>query len=194
MKTLRFSHHKPGGDRRHYVTEDDVRIVLDRLPAAGWKRLKTVHFNDRWRGHCLGYVTRGRDAISLCALPPRISFNATLTRRQSPAPFGAIRGCQWPPLAVRRLMLYQVLLHEVGHLQLVNARARSNRRRFADETLAQEFAEYWCRELWSQPFDHPDPVHNPASPRERQTVRDQWAVLTSSTNGPLPAIHRPIRT
>jgi hypothetical protein len=58
-------------------------------------------------------------------------------------------------------MLYDVFLHELGHLQLVRPQAKEARRRFAMETLAQEFCDYWHGVLWSQQFDHPDPIHNP---------------------------------
>jgi tetratricopeptide (TPR) repeat protein len=75
---------------------------------------------------------------------------------------------------VRRFMLYDVFLHELGHIQFVDRKAKSTRRRFAGETRAQEFAEHWCRELWSQPFDHPDPVHGPPSPDEIETLRENW--------------------
>jgi hypothetical protein len=27
----------------------------------------------------------------------------------------------------------------------------------------------WCRRLWSEPFDHPDPVHNPPSRTPQKT-------------------------
>jgi tetratricopeptide (TPR) repeat protein len=56
--------------------------------------------------------------------------------------------------------LYDVFLHELGHLQVVHADETSERRKFAMETRAQEFAMEWCQRLWSKPFDHPDPVHN----------------------------------
>jgi tetratricopeptide (TPR) repeat protein len=85
-----------------------------------------------------------------------------------------VRGCQWPLLAVRRFMLYNVLLHELGHLQVIDERARSTRRRFASETLAEDFAEHWCHELWSRRFEHPDPVHNPPSNEETANLRDGW--------------------
>jgi hypothetical protein len=78
----------------------------------------------------------------------------------SPSMFGAARGAQWPRPAVRRFLLYHVFLHELGHLQIVNPKAKSLRRRFASQTLAQEFANHWRSVLWSKPFDHPDPVHN----------------------------------
>ena len=175
MTLPRFSHKAPLSDRRHYVTADEIQVVLGRLPETLWKRLLAVHFNDRGRGgRCLGYVTRARTEITLCALPPRISLARSLRRSQSPSQFGAVRGCQWPALAVRRFMLYDVFLHELGHLQTVDEKAKSERRRFAVETRAQEFAEYWCQELWSKPFDHPDPVHNAPSCEELELVRDHW--------------------
>ena len=175
MRPLKFTCHAPRGDRRHFVTEADVRVVLERLPGSLWNRLKAVHFNDRAMGNRrLGYARKGRSEVALCALPPRVSLAAFLRKTQSPAQFGAVRGCQWPLLAVRRFMLYNVLLHEPGHLQVIDERARSTRRKFASETLAEDFAEHWCHELWSRRFDHPDPVHNPPSNEETANLRDGW--------------------
>jgi Tfp pilus assembly protein PilF len=175
MRQLKFSAHPPGGDRRHSVTEADVRVVLERLPEAVWDRLAAVHFNDRGDDRRLGYVRQGRREIGLCALPPRVSLASALRESQSPTHFGAVRGCQWPSLAVRRFMLYDVFLHELGHLQVVDEHARSTRRKFARETRAQEFAEHWCRELWSKRFDHPDPVHNWPSGEEIEALRNGWS-------------------
>ena len=54
--------------------------------------------------------------IAICALPRRVSLTRFLRhRRQSPREFGARRGAQWPILAVKRFMLYDVFLHELGH-------------------------------------------------------------------------------
>jgi hypothetical protein len=63
-------------------------------------------------------------------------------------------------------MLYDVFLHELGHLQVADEFTRSARLRFARERRAQEFAMEWCGRLWGEPFDHPDPVHNPPDPGE----------------------------
>jgi Flp pilus assembly protein TadD len=71
-----------------------------------------------------------------------------------------VGGKQWPTVAVRRFMLYDVLLHELGHLQIVHEKAKSVRRKFSMETKAQEFGMLWCERLWDEHFDHPDPVHN----------------------------------
>jgi tetratricopeptide (TPR) repeat protein len=149
-------------------------VLLQRLPRELWSRLKAVHFNDYGNARRLGYVTRGRREITLCAIPPRIGLSRTLGRGQTPGELGAIRGCQWPPLAIRRFMLYNVFLHELGHLQVVNESASSTRRKFADEFLAEQFARSWYRELWSRPFDHPDPVHNAPSEDEIEAVRLHW--------------------
>jgi hypothetical protein len=165
MPRLRFSSLPAGCDRRHWLTEDDVRVVLSRLPSESYERLSAVHFNDRSRGaRILGYVNMGHREIAICALPPRMSLTRFLVRGQSPAEFGAQRGTQWPALAIRRFMLYDVFLHELGHLQLINPRVKDPRRRFAMERLAEEFADSWRRALWAGHFEHPDPVHN--SPRD----------------------------
>jgi hypothetical protein len=63
-------------------------------------------------------------------------------------------------------MLYDVFLHELGHLQIIDPNARRLKRKFASETKAQEFADGWRNELWSKRFDHPDPIHNPPAPEE----------------------------
>ena len=158
---VKFSQSIPGADRLHYVTAEDVRIVLSRLPPELWKGLRTVHFNDRSRGaRVFGYVNRGRREIALCALPPRLSLRRVLVKGQTPAQFGAKPGHKWPVLAVRRFMLYDVFLRELGHLQPIKENARSARLRFAHEKMAQVFAVEWCNRLWAEPYPHPDPVHN----------------------------------
>jgi hypothetical protein len=168
---VRYSRSIPGADRIHYVNEEDVRVVLSRLPVELWQRLRTVHFNDRSRGaRVLGYVNRGRRDIALCALPPRMSLTQALMNGQTPERFGARRGRKWPMIAVRRFVLYDVFLHELGHLQPSEEHVRSVRLKFAREKMAQAFAAGWCDRLWSEPFAHPDPVHNPPSPEEFSVV------------------------
>ena len=166
---VKFSRSIPGADRIHHVNENDVRVVLSRLPFELWHRLRVVHFNDQSSGaNILGYVNDGLHDIALCALPPRMSLGASL-KGQTPEHFGAKRGQKWPALALRRFLLYGVFLHELGHLQLIDAGRPSKRLRFAREKLAEQFAQQWCNRLWSVPFDHPDPVHNPPSPKEFST-------------------------
>ena len=173
-RNVAFSSTAPQGDRIQHVTEDDVRAVLGRLPEDTYKRLRRVHFNDQSRGaRVLGYVNRGRREIALCALPPRMSLTRFLVKGQSPRDFGARRGSQWPQVAIRRFLLYDTFLHELGHLQIVLEHAKSERRKFAMETKAQEFAVSWCRTLWSEPFDHPDPVHNPPGAEELAVLDDR---------------------
>jgi len=165
LSRVKFSSSIPGADRVHYVNEDEVRVVLSRLPLELWHRLRAVHFNDRSRGaRVLGYVNAGHREIGLCALPPRMSLTRFLVKGQSPEQFGAQRGQQWPLLAIRRFLVYDVFLHELGHLQLIDAHRRSERLQFAREKLAQEFAMRWCKRLWATPFLHTDPVHNPPMP------------------------------
>jgi hypothetical protein len=172
MRPIQYTTDRPQGTRRHYLARQDVETLLSRLPADAWSTLRAVHFNDRGAGcRKLGYVSRGRSEIAICALPTRVSLSRFLIGRaanprllrQSPLQFGAARGRQWPELAVRRFMLYDVFLHELGHLQTVLPDAREARRRFAGETKAQQFADYWRSVLWAKRFDDPDPVHNPPS-------------------------------
>lgn len=167
LNRIRFSCSRTRGSRIHYLTPDDVRVLLSRLPAELWERLRAVHFNDRSVGRRIaGYVNMGHREIAICALPASISCSSCIlfTSRKfrcSPSAFGAVRGKQWPRLAVRRFLLYELFLHEVGHLQIVDPSAKTTHRRFASESLAWDFANRWRRTLWSQHFDHPDPVHNP---------------------------------
>jgi hypothetical protein len=99
-----------------------------------------------------------------------MSFTRALKNGHTPEEFGARRGRKWPGLAVRRFLLYGVFLHELGHLQVVDENSRSDRLKFAREKLAQEFALAWCRQLWSEPFDSLDPVHNRATVDELEAV------------------------
>ena len=171
IRRIKFSCSMTRAGRIHFLTPDDVRVLLGRLPEELWERLRAVHFNDRGRGkRVAGYVNMGHREIAICAHPASVSCSSAIPRKQrcSPATFGASRGRQWPQLAVRRFLLYDVFLHELGHLQIVDPAAKALRRRYASETLAQEFANSWRRALWAQHFDHPDPAHNPPSRDELQ--------------------------
>ena len=88
-------------------------------------------------------------------------MSAILIKSGNPRDYGAIRAKQWPHFAVRRFILYNTFLHELGHMQIILPKAKTNRRKFAGERKADEFAKYWRKKLWAKPFDHPDPVHNP---------------------------------
>jgi hypothetical protein len=165
MPKVKFTCSQVGCDRKHYLTEEDVRVVLSRLPIEAWNGLRKVHFNDKSRGaRRLGYANPREHEIAICALPPRVSLTDALLRGQSPKLFGAERGKQWPELAVRRFLLYDTLLHELGHLRMIILNRTSGRRTNAHETRAERFADYWRKRLWSEHLDHPDPVHNPPLP------------------------------
>ncbi|HEY1785938.1 MAG TPA: hypothetical protein VGG30_10330 [Pirellulales bacterium] len=170
MRKIAFSSSRTNAGRKHYLTEDDVTVLLSRLPEELWQRLRAVHFNDQSSGRRVaGYVNTGRREIAICAMPQRVSMSSYITHR-SPLPFGALRGRQWPEIAVRRFMLYDVFLHELGHLQVIDPAAKNLRRRFASETKAQQFADHWRMALWSNWFDHPDPVHNQATAEELEAL------------------------
>jgi hypothetical protein len=179
LQRIRFSVSTVGGNREHYVNSDDIHVALARLPLEVWSRLRAVHFNDRSRGaRILGYVTRGHREIAICALPPRISLTRWLEcgtgckgrRSKSPREFGTVRGRQWPRVAVRRFLLYDVFLHELGHLQAVNENSTDLRKRYAKERKVQEFADYWRYELWTKPFEHPLPEHHAPSVKEMEDL------------------------
>ncbi|MCP4343964.1 MAG: hypothetical protein GY795_00375 [Desulfobacterales bacterium] len=175
MKKIKYSYSRPAESRRHYINEEDTEVLLNRLPSEVKSRLKGVHFNDcSYGARRYGYVNMGHREIAICALPPRVSCTALLRQPHSPGYFGAAKGSQWPSLAVRRFMLYDVFLHELGHLQKILPKSKSPRRKFAGETKAQNFVELWRRKLWSEYFDHPDPVHNPPSEKERDIVSKYW--------------------
>jgi hypothetical protein len=168
---IKFTFVRPAADRVYHVSKEDILVLIDRLPPDVRGMLRVVHFNDRSRGaRILGYVGVSRREISLCALPPRLSLTRALVKGQEPETFGARAGSKWPTLAVRRFLLYDVFLHELGHLQIVDEKARTWKQKFAGEKYAQEFGMDWCRRLWSKPFDHPDPVHNPPSRQEIESL------------------------
>jgi len=156
-----------------YIRQADIDIVLRRIPETFRLRLREVFRSSASFGvRCLGSVRRrGRRDINLYSvLPSRVSLGRFIARRLRADEFGAPAQGQWPPWAVRRLLLYDVLLHELGHLQLVNPKTRNWDRRFAAEKLANKFADDWRRRLFAEHFDHPDPVHNAPSRTERSLV------------------------
>ena len=91
-------------------------------------------------------------------------------RDRTPEEYGAQRGQKWSALAIRRLMLYEVLLHELGHLQIINENGKSKRLKFARGKLAIDFARQWRKRLWSATFIHADPVHNAPTAQEFTTI------------------------
>ena len=81
---IRYSFTRPGEKRKHYLSPEDIGVLLGRLPENTYERLLAVHFNDRGCGkRRLGYVNRGRREIALCALPPRVSLSSCFVRRSN---------------------------------------------------------------------------------------------------------------
>jgi hypothetical protein len=103
---------------------------------------------------------------------------------ETPEQFGARKGRKWPAVAIRRFLLYDVFLHELGHLQLIDRKAPSDRLKFAREKRAQEFAIEWCNRLWAEPFPHPNPVHNPPT-AEELAVLDRAVETVPCTAAPV---------
>jgi len=152
--------HPPRDNRIHHLSPDDLRVLLSRLPPEVYTRLQSVHLLDTGpRIRELGCVQPGHREIALVALPPCVNLNGFMFPGQDPRAYGASWDSAWPAVAIRRFLLYDVFLHELGHMQIVEAKAGSARRRFAGEVLAHEFALGWRDRLWSAPFPHPDPAH-----------------------------------
>lgn len=161
-----------------YIGSPDINIVLRRIPERFLERVGEINLTAESKGvRQLGYVTsRGRRDITICSyLPPRVSLRRFMYGGNRAEEFGAFDRGQWPPWAIRRKLLYDTLLHEIGHLQTVRASPRINRR-FADETLARQFAADMRGELYSQAFEHTDPVHN-APTDEELAMRSCWDAL-----------------
>lgn len=152
-----------------YLRPTDIKVAINRIPEEFRERLRDIITWHRSHGvRRLGFVRHlGRRDINLCVmLPPRLSLGRYLRKGQNAQEFGAPARGQWTPWAVRRYMLYDVLLHELGHLQLVKPKSKNWNRKFASETLAQDFSDKWRRKLYSKSFDHPDPIHNPPTEEE----------------------------
>jgi len=160
-------------DSLTYVRSEEMRLAIERIPSEFRTRLRDIiPWGDTRGMRQLGWVTtRGRRDIVICSsLPVRVSLRTFIAPGQSATEFGAPARGQWPPWAVRRFILYDVLLHELGHLQLVDPKGRSWRRKFAAETKANEFANTWRRTLWAERFDHCDVVHNAPSSDEMEFI------------------------
>lgn len=157
-----------------YVSREDIQTVVERIPEEKRTRLRDVFISDRHYGvQRLGSVRiRGRRDIDLYAvLPPRVSLGGYMYKGLRGLQFGAPSRGQWPPWAVRRFLLYNVLLHELGHLQLVLPKSTNWKRKYASEKLAQDFADEWRAELWSKRYAHADPIHNRPEKDELETIR-----------------------
>jgi tetratricopeptide (TPR) repeat protein len=179
LKKIKFTYSKTGHNRKHWINEDDIKILLSRLPNELFSRLKHVHFNDRsWGVRMLGYVNMGHREIAICALPPRLSLSRYLLKGQMAEDFGAVKGAQWPSVAIRRFMLYETFLHELGHLQIVDKNRKSEKMRFAREKLSDEFSAFWRKKLWDKKFNHNDPVHNKPTTSELKRIQVLGSGLT----------------
>lgn len=156
-----------------YISHEDLEIVKERIPEEFRTRLRDVFiWGENYGVRELGFVSRyGRRDVNLSAfLPYRVSLRRFLVKGQSALEFGtSVRG-QWTPWAIRRFLLYDVFLHEIGHLQIIDSKKSNINRKFASETLAQKFADDLRRKLWSSHFDHPDPVHNNPQPDELSII------------------------
>jgi hypothetical protein len=172
LEKIKHSYAKIKSDRVYHIDFNDILVLLERLPENAYKRLKAVHFNDQSQGaKRLGYLNYSRKEITMCALPPRISLTRFLKEGESPRIYGARRGSQWPQLAIRRFLLYDTFLRELGHLQIILPQAKSMRRKFAAALKSDEFARKWRSYLWSKHFAHKDLAHFPPTAGELEKLK-----------------------
>jgi hypothetical protein len=169
-----------------YINQQEIELVIERVPAHDRTRVRDIFRRRSSDAKVLGSVsTRGRRDIDLsAALPIRVSLGRYLHGGQSADEFGAPTHGQWPPWAVRRFLLYDVLFHEIGHLQIVEPGASRVNRKFASETRAQEFADELRRTLYSEPFEHRDPIHNTPTAGELASLA-VWARLDKAQRAAL---------
>jgi hypothetical protein len=156
-----------------YISDTDLEIVKQRIPAKFCTRLRDIFtWCESYGVRRLGFVTKnGRRDVNLSAfLPYRVSLGRFLVKGQSALEFGTSARGQWTPWAVRRFLLYDVFLHEIGHLQVIDSKTSNTNRKFASENLAQKFADELRRKLWYSYYDHPDPVHNRPQPDELSII------------------------
>lgn len=174
---------KPKVHLIRYISIQEIRLVLSRVPQHYRKRVRHIFLENKCRGvRQLGCVIKNsrRDIWIYPWLPPRVSLKRFLYRGQSAVEFGAPNVGQWTPWAVRRFLLYDVVLHELGHLQEIHPKKKDWRRRFAGESKAEEFADYWRRCLFAEDnFQHEDLVHF-APTEEELAFLDVWALLDKS--------------
>ena len=70
------------------------------------------------------------------------------------------------------------------------------RRKFAGEKLAQEFSDEWRHILFSEPFTHPDIIHNPPTGEELDFIEvwmqlnkpQRYHLVTLVLNAPFPEL------
>ena len=75
IEKIAFSVTELWSDRVFHITPDDIRVVCRGYPMSTGSdsRLHTSMIQ-AGLGRTLGYLTRGRREISICALPPRMSL------------------------------------------------------------------------------------------------------------------------
>lgn len=163
------------GDLYRYVTKEDVLILLNRLPLKEYEHLKTVTFDTCIGAYKFGYVSYKRvNGIVLCDQPQRMAMRGADAKRGHLTEYGGLNNIKWPTMAVRRYMLYNVFLHELRHTQIVKPNKKHIWEKTPNEKLANEYSDHWRGTLYSQHFDHPDPVHNLPTEEEKEHLQKYW--------------------
>ena len=118
IDTIEFVRDEISSHFRQYIEETEIEALLSHLPDATWQDLHRVRFkNGADTGGRLGDVATHPDSeIVIFAQAYRVSLTPYLGRDETPETYGAVDGSRWPVLAIKRFMLYNVLLAQLGRL------------------------------------------------------------------------------
>ena len=174
-KEIIFHNLPISGDLYRYLTQEDVLVLLNRLPLAEYKHLKSVTFKTCAGADAYGLVFLKRiKGIVICDQSQRTSIRTNSAKRGRLDEFGALPHIKWPTVAIRRYLLYGTFLHELRHTQIISPAKKITRDKIPLEKLAEEYADHWRGELYKESFDHPDPVHNLPSDEEKKRLKEYW--------------------
>ena len=166
IDTIEFVRDEVSSHFRQYVEETEIEALLAQLPEETRRDLHRVRFkNGVDTGGRLGDIASDPDPeIVIYAQAYRVSLTPYLGRDETPETYGAVDGCRWPVLAIKRFVLYNVLLTQLGRLQVG-----------ASGASGEQFAGHWRRELWSREPDDSDAVHRAPTEKEARLMRVGWA-------------------
>lgn len=128
------------------IREDDVKLVLEKLPADSWSRFQVVHYHDAERGiRWIGYVNREKRQIAISPLPSgvrRIRFvvGGGTKAPQSKLPKRRAR--------IQNDMLFDVFVDDVGRLQIIDEK-KLRVRAHPFDAPAIPYTDYWRLKLWT---------------------------------------------
>lgn len=140
-----------GPGQKLSIREDDVKLVLERLPQETFSRFQVIHFSDpsrdlRW----IGYINQEKAEIAISLLPPgvrRIRFVMRVGGGPTSRRFARRTNAR-----KRRDLLFDVLVDDIGHLQIMDEQAADGVRVRSYEPARRAHTDYWRLRLWSFNF------------------------------------------